>query len=311
MSGAPHAALQCLSISGCHKLVPFAGEGLAAPNLTLLQVVWCSKLEALPRDMKSLLPTLQSLEIYGCQRGYYCDNIKSYPEVGSLPHLPSLTTLKICFFDNLETLEYNELLRLASLQQLQISCCQKLENMEGEKLPPSLLLLKIERCQVGSLPHLPSLTTLQIWCLKNLETFECNELLHLNSLKQLHIVFCEKLENMEGEKPPPSLLLLQIQDCDLMGEHCWRIWQEKSFLPFTYYFKFKTVFCSVNATRRIVAAKLSMKGPKEIHNCYSQGIAFFMDSTNKMCIRPLLSVFEVKRECNNVEDIILHLSSMF
>ncbi|XP_020961114.1 putative disease resistance protein At3g14460 [Arachis ipaensis] len=148
MSEAPHAALQRLSISGCSKLVSFAGEGLAAPNLTHLQVTNCEKLEALPRDMKSLLPSLQSLEIYGCPNicrlpegglppnlksleveigeqqmrdlswmgnlhalthltidGW--KNIKSYPEVGSLPHLPSLTTLKICWFKNLETLVCN------------------------------------------------------------------------------------------------------------------------------------------------------------------------------------------------------------
>ncbi|KAL1367004.1 hypothetical protein AAHE18_02G020200 [Arachis hypogaea] len=191
MSEAPHAALQRLIIGGCSKLVSFAGEGLAAPNLTHLKVKYCSKLEALPRDMKSLLPTLQSLEIYGCPNicrlaegglppnlksldvgiceqqmrdlswmsnlpaltylkfyGYDCDNIKSYPEVGSLPHLPSLTTLVIYWFDNLETLECNELLRLTSLQQLHIYDCSKLENMEGEKLPPSLLLLKIEYCHL-------------------------------------------------------------------------------------------------------------------------------------------------------------------
>ncbi|XP_052113182.1 putative disease resistance protein At3g14460 [Arachis duranensis] len=189
MSEAPHAALQWLSIVLCKKLVSFAGEGLAAPNLTHLQVRDCEKLEALPRDMKSLLPSLQSLQIYGCPNicrlpegglppnlkelevgigeqqmrdlswmgnlhalthlsiyGYECKNIKSYPEMGSLPHLPSLTTLHIKNFDNLETLECNELLRLTSLQQLHIYWCPKLENMEGEKLPPSLLLLKIEDC---------------------------------------------------------------------------------------------------------------------------------------------------------------------
>ncbi|XP_057742985.1 putative disease resistance protein At3g14460 [Arachis stenosperma] len=189
MSEAPHAALQRLSIFKCPELVSFAGEGLAAPNLTHLQVSFCSKLEALPRDMKSLLPSLHSLQIYGCPnicrlpegglppnlkefevgigeqqmrdlswipnlhalthltiRGRECKNIKSYPEVGSLPHLPSLTTLKICWFDNLETLECNELLRLTSLQQLHIDWCPKLENMEGEKLPPSLLLLQIKEC---------------------------------------------------------------------------------------------------------------------------------------------------------------------
>ncbi|KAL1366935.1 hypothetical protein AAHE18_02G014300 [Arachis hypogaea] len=189
MSEAPHAALQRLSISGCHKLVSFAGEGLAAPNLTHLNVSRCSKLEALPRDMKSLLPSLQSLQIYGCPNicrlaegglppnlkvldvaigeqqmrglswipnlhalthltiyGYYCHNIKSFPEVSSLPHLSSLTTLHIQDFYNLETLECNELLRLTSLQQLHIYDCSKLENMEGEKLPPSFLLLQLTGC---------------------------------------------------------------------------------------------------------------------------------------------------------------------
>ncbi|XP_057741798.1 putative disease resistance protein At3g14460 [Arachis stenosperma] len=189
LSEAPHAALQCLTIFGCHKLVSFAAEGLAAPNLTHLSVTWCSRLQALPRDMNSLLPGLHSLEIYGCPNicrlpegglppnlksldvavceqqmrnlswmsnldalthlriyGFDGENVKSYPEVGSLPHLPSLTTLEICWFHNLETLECNELLRLTSLQQLQISCCQKLQNMKGEKLPPSLFLLQISYC---------------------------------------------------------------------------------------------------------------------------------------------------------------------
>ncbi|XP_052113164.1 putative disease resistance protein At3g14460 [Arachis duranensis] len=187
MSEAPHAALQQLSISECPELVSLAGEGLAAPNLIHLQVTVCEKLEALPRDMKSLLQSLQTLEISGCSdmcrlaegdlppnlkslevgiceqqmrdlswmpnlhvlthlsiNGRECKNIKSYPEVGSLPHLPSLTTLNIWGFDNLETLECNELLRLTSLQQLYIYCCPKLENIEGEKLPPSLFLLRIE-----------------------------------------------------------------------------------------------------------------------------------------------------------------------
>ncbi|RYR23817.1 hypothetical protein Ahy_B02g057311 isoform B [Arachis hypogaea] len=189
MSEAPHAALQRLSITSCHKLVSFAGEGLAAPNLTHLHVSFCSKLEALPCDMKSLLPSLQSLKICDCSDmcrlaegglppnlkelevgigeqqlrdlswmpnfyaltrltiiGFNCDSVTSYPEVGSLPHLPSLTTLYIEFFDNLETLKCNELLRLTSLQQLHILLCPKLENMVGEKLPPSLLLLDIEGC---------------------------------------------------------------------------------------------------------------------------------------------------------------------
>ncbi|XP_072069123.1 putative disease resistance RPP13-like protein 1 isoform X1 [Arachis hypogaea] len=219
MSEAPHATLQRLSITFCFKLVSLAGEGLAAPNLTRLQVAYCDKLEALPRDMNSLLPSLQSIEIFCCPNisrlaegglppnlkelhvgfceqqmrdlswmgnlhalthlsiyGDYCDNIKSYPEVGSLPHLPSLTSLRIQDFDNLETLECNELLRLTSLQELFIRSCKKLENMEGEKLPPSLLLLEIQDCDLleehcknkhqliwPKISHIPAIKFVDFW----------------------------------------------------------------------------------------------------------------------------------------------------
>ncbi|XP_057744564.1 putative disease resistance RPP13-like protein 1 [Arachis stenosperma] len=84
MSEAPHAALQRLSIAFCDNLVSFAGEGLAAPNLTNLSLMECVKLEALPRDMKSLLPSLHSLEIYGCPK------ICRMPEGGLPPNLKSL-----------------------------------------------------------------------------------------------------------------------------------------------------------------------------------------------------------------------------
>ncbi|KAL4336537.1 hypothetical protein AHAS_Ahas12G0020100 [Arachis hypogaea] len=166
MSEAPHAALQRLSIYDCPELVSFAGEGLAAPNLTYLKIYGCRNICRLPKG--GLPPNLKSLGVgIGEQQmrdllwmsnlhalthlrieGHYCDNIKSYPEVGWLPHLPSLTTLEIWYFHNLETLECNELLRLTSLQQLHIRFCYKLENMEGEKLPPSLLLLELRRCDL-------------------------------------------------------------------------------------------------------------------------------------------------------------------
>ncbi|RYR74371.1 hypothetical protein Ahy_A02g009057 [Arachis hypogaea] len=161
ISEAPHAALQRLIISGCSKLVSFAGEGLAAPNLTHLQVGGITTLAE-----GGFPPNLKSLEVGGCEEQLWdlswianfhalthltihgCSNIKSYPEVGSLPHLPSLTTLEIWGFKNLETLECKELLRLTSLQQLSILYCDKLENMEGEKLPPSLLGLQVNYCDL-------------------------------------------------------------------------------------------------------------------------------------------------------------------
>ncbi|MED6138189.1 hypothetical protein PIB30_071976 [Stylosanthes scabra] len=189
MSEAPHTALQSLTISGCPKLVSLTEEGLAAPNLTHLEVNFCKKLEALPRKMDTLFPNLQSLDIkywlgicrfpedglppnleklcikgsegllrgLSCMgklealthleiNGWGCERMKSFPEVGLLPHLPSLTALEIIGFDNLETLECNQLLRLTSLQHLRIEYCRNLQYMEGEKLPSSLLLLEIRGC---------------------------------------------------------------------------------------------------------------------------------------------------------------------
>ncbi|XLU80160.1 hypothetical protein S245_003580, partial [Arachis hypogaea] len=62
-----HAALQRLTIFKCCNFVSFTGKGLAAPNLTRLEVSFCTKLKALPHDMNTLLPSLQSLEIEGCR----------------------------------------------------------------------------------------------------------------------------------------------------------------------------------------------------------------------------------------------------
>ncbi|MED6108408.1 hypothetical protein PIB30_023627 [Stylosanthes scabra] len=129
MSEPPHTALQSLTISGCPKVVSITG-GLAAPNLIHLDrvvlppnlVKLCMKgYEGLLRGLSSMAK-LEALMIYG----WGCGRVKSFPEVGSLPHLPSLTTLEINGFDNLETLDCNELLRLSSLQHLHISSCWKL-----------------------------------------------------------------------------------------------------------------------------------------------------------------------------------------
>ncbi|KAL1366910.1 putative disease resistance RPP13-like protein 1 [Arachis hypogaea] len=210
MSEAPHAALQRLSISWCFKLVSFAGEGLAARNLTHLQVSFCSKLEALPRDMKSLLPSLHSLKISGCK------NICRLPE-GGLP--PNLKELYVGGCEE-QLWDLSWIANFHALTHLRIEGYYDCDNIKS---------------YLGSLPHLPSLTTLEIWGFDNLETLECNELLRLTSLQQLHIHWCPKLENMEGEKLPPSLLLLQLTMCGLLGEHCKNkhqlIWPKISHIP--------------------------------------------------------------------------------
>ncbi|QHO52097.1 Putative disease resistance RPP13-like protein [Arachis hypogaea] len=208
ISEAPKAALQRLTINGCHKLVSFAGEGLAAPNLTHLSITYCDKLEALPSHMNTLLPSLHSLCIGTCQK------ICKVPE-GGLP--PNLKELLLEGSDE-QIKELSWMANLGALTKLTMdfSCVRSFT-------------------QVGLLPCLPSLTTLHLCYFQNLETLECNQLLGLTSLQQLHISYCPKLEKMEGEKLPSSLSLLKIQDCDLLGEHCKNkhepIWPKISHIP--------------------------------------------------------------------------------
>ncbi|RYR24379.1 hypothetical protein Ahy_B02g057875 isoform C [Arachis hypogaea] len=208
----PHASLQRLTIFNCSQLVSFPQEGLATPNLTHLDVSKCSKLEALPPGINTLLPNLESLDIQGCP------NICRWPEGG----LPA----------NLKELSVRE----CEEQVRGLSWLGNLDNLIHLTISGrgSGSIIK-SYPEVGSLPHLPSLTTLEICWFKNLETLECNELLHLTSLQQLHISSCWKLENMAGEKLPPSLLLLRIQWCSLLEEHCKNkhqlIWPKISHIP--------------------------------------------------------------------------------
>ncbi|MED6199122.1 hypothetical protein PIB30_072989, partial [Stylosanthes scabra] len=221
MSEPPHTALQSLAISWCPKLVSLAEEGLAAPNLTHLGVSDCNKLEALPSNIDTLLPNLQSLDIQGCRR------ICRFPEGGLPPNLK-----KLCMNG------YEGLLRsLSSMRKLEALTDLMIKGSDCERVKSFP--------EVGTLRHLPSLTTLEIIGFDNLETLECNELLRLTSLQHLCIYSCEKLENMAGEKLPSSLLLLQIECCPLLGEGCKKkhqhIWPEIQHIP-TIEVDFKQIF---------------------------------------------------------------------
>ncbi|XP_020990372.1 putative disease resistance protein At3g14460 [Arachis duranensis] len=210
MSERPHAALQRLTIHQCSKFVSFPREGLDAPNLTHFNVTGCSKLEALPCHMNSLLPNLQSLNIRDCQK------MCRLPEGGLPPNLKELTIGKQ--WKVLSTMGNSD-----ALTHLSIYDCDWY-NKSTRSFP-----------EVGLLPPLPSLTTLCLYYFPNLETLECIELLRLTSLQQLSIMSCPKLENMAGEKLPPSLSLLQIKGCPLLGEHCNNkhqlIWSKISHIP--------------------------------------------------------------------------------
>ncbi|XP_057741944.1 putative disease resistance RPP13-like protein 1 [Arachis stenosperma] len=203
--------LQNLQIEQCSNLESISMSEPTHAALQRLTIRQCSKFVSLPSDMNSLLPNLQFLDIQGCQ------NICRWPE-GGLP--PNLKELRVGECEQ-QVRGLSWLGKLDNLTHLSISGV----GCESIKSYP----------EVGSLPRLPSLTTLHIQHFHNLETLECTELLRLTSLQQLIVADCEKLKNMEGEKLPPSLLLLQLYFCGLLGEHCenkhQQIWSKISYIP--------------------------------------------------------------------------------
>ncbi|KAL2337655.1 hypothetical protein Fmac_012101 [Flemingia macrophylla] len=178
-------SLSDFEIFNCPNFESFSREGLLAPNLTRLEVSHCDKLKSLPDQMSRLLPKVEFLSISDCLKiesfpeggmppnlrtiriencekllsglawpsmhmltSLYvtgpCDGIKSFPKEHLLP--PSLKTLRLYYFSSLETLDCKGFVHLASLQELHIYDCQKLENMSGERLPDSLIKLSINSC---------------------------------------------------------------------------------------------------------------------------------------------------------------------
>eukprot|EP00258_Populus_trichocarpa_P028698 XP_024444717.1 putative disease resistance RPP13-like protein 1 isoform X2 [Populus trichocarpa] len=214
----PVPALCRLTISHCPNLVSFPKGGLAAPDLTSLVLEGCLYLKSLPENMRSLLPSLQDLQLISLPE------VDSFPE-GGLPSnlntlciedciklkvcglqalsslsyfefsgndvesfdeetLPStLTTLKIKRLGNLKSLDYKGLHHLTSLQGLGIEGCPKLESISEQALPSSLEYLY----------------------LRNLESLDYVGLHHLTSLDTLKIKSCPKLEFVSEQVLPSSL----------------------------------------------------------------------------------------------------------
>jgi hypothetical protein len=214
----PVPALCHLTISHCPNLVSFPEGGLAAPDLTSLVLEGCLYLKSLPENMRSLLPSLQDLQLRSLPQ------VDSFPEGGlpfklnilyivdciklkvcGLQALPSLscfrftgndvesfdeetlpstlTTLKINRLENLKSLDSKELHHLTSLQRLSIQDCPKLESISEQALPSSLEYLY----------------------LRNLESLDYMGLHHLTSLYTLKIRSCPKLEYISKQVLPSSL----------------------------------------------------------------------------------------------------------
>ncbi|KAL5133225.1 putative disease resistance RPP13-like protein 1 [Glycine soja] len=187
-------SLNSFRITRCPNIESFPRDGLPAPNLTDFVVKYCNKLKSLPDEMNTLLPKLEFLQVE------HCPEIESFPQ-GGMP--PNLRTVWIV---NCEKL----------LSGLAWPSMGMLTNLSFEGPCDGIKSFPKE----GLLP--PSLVSLGLYHFSNLESLTCKGLLHLTSLQKFEIVDCQKLENMEGERLPDSLIKLSIRRCPLLEKQCHR-----------------------------------------------------------------------------------------
>ncbi|KAF7147090.1 hypothetical protein RHSIM_Rhsim03G0031500 [Rhododendron simsii] len=191
------ASLEYLYFISCNNMVSFLRGGLPATNLALFSVTSCHKLKALPEQMHTLLPSLQSFYVN------FCPEIESFPE-GRLP---------------------------SKLNCLDISGCKKLVGGRGDwglHTLPSLRQFTLSGLEseyaLESFPEeglLPStLTNLGLFHLQNLKSLNRRGLQLLFSLKYLYIGKCPQLKSLPGERLPTSLFVLRIADCPLLKPRC-------------------------------------------------------------------------------------------
>ncbi|KAK7318930.1 hypothetical protein RJT34_03639 [Clitoria ternatea] len=116
--------LHRLEITHCPQIDAFPEGGLP-PNLKTLRIMECGNL-------------LRSVSLIGVHKGLTdltiddasIESDNSFPWEGFLPQLPSLHSLQLFRFKNIETLDCSSgLLHLTSLQVLSIRDCPKLKNM--------------------------------------------------------------------------------------------------------------------------------------------------------------------------------------
>ncbi|WJX22358.1 hypothetical protein P8452_11671 [Trifolium repens] len=191
--------LEALIITHCPEMETFPEGGMPA-SLRLLHIENCEKL--LRNPSLTLFDMLTRLVIGGP-----CDGVESFPNKGFALLPPSLTYLYLWEMSSLQTLECTGLLHLTSLRKLIFEDCPQLENMEGERLPASLLTLDIrgcpmlgERCRMKHPQIWPKISYIKDFKVAN---FLVNYVWNLNN-------FCFGLYNqfvVQGQMSSPSIKL--------------------------------------------------------------------------------------------------------
>ena len=210
-----HLDLLVLEIEECPNFLAFPSGGLPAPNLTRLKVASCIRLESLPENMHTLLPSLQSLYIENCPR------VDHFPD-GCLPSNLNRFVIDVSEKIFATRMEWG-LQRLHSLRILLFSNlagdCRDVESFPEEDLLPT------------------SLSTLGIAGFPNLRSLDKKGLQHLTSLEELWIKDCPKLKHMPAKKGQPiSVSHLRIHQCPLFTKRLQRKkgkeWRKIAHIPF-------------------------------------------------------------------------------
>ncbi|MED6182148.1 hypothetical protein PIB30_025865 [Stylosanthes scabra] len=214
-----HHSLQQLSIcDSCDSVTSFSLDSF--PKLVLVSIWGCEKMVTVM--VSRSLSCLRTLSFY------YCESLKSVSTLWMLaPQLKDLTLLGCPKIELSATGDPH-----SSLRSLEISYSEKLVSsaafMNSQFHGLSHLVIHGDETHesesVKCLPKegwLPaSLESLKLRNIESVETFESKGLLRLTSLKELSIEYCPKLENIEGEKLPASLMRLFIYASPLLGKKC-------------------------------------------------------------------------------------------
>ncbi|RYR70694.1 hypothetical protein Ahy_A02g005020 [Arachis hypogaea] len=237
------------------------------PQLETLEIWDCPKLRG---DLPTFLPSLKSLLIFRCEElGCYLPrapillriNIfgKQKARMRDLPL--SLQLLRIEGKQLVDSLfEAMTHTQPTSLIDLHISECSSAISFPGDALPPSLKYLHIDDCKNVEFPMqhqqhhsltsltifnscdsptsfaFPAFPNLLILIIRRCENLTSLEVSQSQSLQQLMVAECPKLENIIGL--PASLIRLFIIKCGLLGEGIERkdphIWPSISHIPQIY-----------------------------------------------------------------------------
>ncbi|XP_074265251.1 uncharacterized protein LOC141587677 [Silene latifolia] len=226
--------LQFLSIENCpnmEALVINVGSEINLPSLKELCLRYLDSfigISSMPKNEAAfLLPSLESLEIYGCHKLehlwqgsifaprledltlYDCKNLQHFL-VGNLEDTIELSSLRKVFFRscrNLESISTGSL-TAPKLREVQLTSCDKMEclfpgnqNHDGDLQLPSLEVVDIDHCpnlHAFSLGRLeaPKLTQIEYWE-KEYSMLPYDDLNHF--LKEKYPIYVEEVGDCDGD----------------------------------------------------------------------------------------------------------------